>query len=139
MTYLKWEDKLSVGVAEVDEEHKRMVDIVVALHNSVIAGMSDECFIGLFDSLVDCTVMHFRHEEKLMERAQYPDFATHREEHEKLLMRLRAFREDVIDRSDSQRSIDMMNYLRIWLLDHIREADMKLGAFLCAATVRAAG
>jgi hemerythrin-like metal-binding protein len=130
MPFLTWDDGLSIGVPSIDDEHKRMIEIVVSLHNSMIAGMSDDCFAGLFDSLVDCTETHFRHEEELMAQTQYPGAARHCEEHEKLRLSIKMYREDIVDRRDATRVHDMMEFLKIWLMDHIEGEDHKLGTYL---------
>lgn len=130
MRFLTWDETLSVGVEEIDAEHKRMVEIVTAMRNSMIAGMNDDCFTGMFDSLVDCTVMHFDHEDKLMVASHYPFIDRHRREHELLKRRLTLFREDVTDRSDAERSRDMMEFLKLWLIEHLHGEDKELGLYL---------
>jgi hemerythrin-like metal-binding protein len=138
MAFLNWDDGLSVGVPAIDEEHRRMIDIVVSLHNSMVAGMSDDCFAGLFDSLVDCTETHFQHEETLMDQTGYPAQERHRAEHHKLRLNIKMFREDIIDRSNSARVSDMMEFLKVWLLDHMQGEDRELGGYLAATRQHAA-
>jgi hemerythrin len=138
MTFLKWDDSYNIGIASIDEQHKRLVEIVIALQNSMTGGMSDDCFRGAFDSLIDATATHFRHEEALFENTAYPDAAVHRQQHSELLQHIALFRGEIIDRSDPEKSKAMMNFLRTWLLDHILTTDKGLGVWLNAQVSAAA-
>jgi hemerythrin len=132
MAFIDWDETFSVGVASIDEQHKRMVDIVIALYNSIIPGMSDATFAGLFDSLVDCAETHFKHEESFFERTDYSRAEQHRQKHNALKEQIAFWREDVINRGDPEKSRTMMEFLKSWLVDHVKDEDKKLGAHLNA-------
>jgi hemerythrin len=134
--FLQWKDDFSVGVASIDEQHRHMVDIVVSLYNSMTGGMSDDCFRGMFESLVDCTRAHFRFEESFFERTVFPRAEKHRREHEDLLRHVELFSGEIVDRSDAVKSRKMMEFLKCWLLDHIGHEDKLLGAHLNAQGIR---
>ena len=130
MSFLKCDEEFSVGVASIDEQHKRMVEIVAALYNSMVSGMSDETFERVFDGLVDCTCTHFKHEEDFFATTRFPLAEQHTQQHEDLKRHIATFRTNVLDRSSPIQSLEMMNFLKIWLMDHIQGEDKKLGAHL---------
>lgn len=122
------EDRLHIP--ELDAEHERMVDIVEALYNSMIPGMSDSCYSGLFQSLLDVTDIHFRHEEECWKNTDYPQAGMHREHHEELRSMIEHYRDAITDRSDPDKSQRMMEFLRAWVMNHIRSDDYDMGVYL---------
>lgn len=132
MPFVEWTNSLALGVASIDEQHKRMLDIINMLHNSMVSGMSDECFAGLFDSLIDCTFTHFKHEEDFFAQTSYPGAEKHRQEHETLRRELDSFREDIVNRGDAEKEAAMMETLKVWFLNHLETEDKPLGVHLKA-------
>ena len=80
MEFVEWTEKYTVGNPLVDAYHHiffQMVDeFRTALAQEVPPDMEDR-----INFLVDYTIMHFESEEKLMEKAGYPDSDSHRESH----------------------------------------------------------
>lgn len=122
------EDKLHIPV--LDEEHERMVRTVETLYNSMIPGMSDGCYAGLFQSLIDMAETHFRHEEQCWAGTDYPDAQMHRTHHVELRSMIEYYRGAVTDRSDPDNSRRMMEFLKAWVINHIRSDDRGLGLYL---------
>ena len=85
MKNLKWDDSLSVEVDEIDEDHRRLVDLFNLLSQSVEKGDDADYIEALLEELISCTVWHFRHEERLMLRYKYDGFQAHKAEHRDLI------------------------------------------------------
>lgn len=132
MKELTWDKTLSVDVPEIDEDHRRLVDLYNILNHAVAEGDSPEYIAAVTDELIACTIWHFRHEERLMLRHGYEGLAEHRAEHEDLIASARELQQRLQDagRSVSNQEVE---FLERWLVGHIFGADMKLGAFLCEA------
>jgi hemerythrin len=132
MKELTWDKTLSVDVPEIDEDHRRLVDLYNILNHAVAEGDSPEYIAAVTDELIACTVWHFRHEERLMLRHGYEGLAEHRAEHEDLIASARELQQKLLDagRSVSNQEVE---FLEQWLVGHIFGADMKMGAYLCEA------
>lgn len=132
MKELTWDKTLSVDVPEIDEDHRRLVDLYNILNHAVAEGDSPEYIAAVTDELIACTIWHFRHEERLMLRYGYEGLAEHRAEHEDLIASARELQQKLLDagRSVSNQEVE---FLEQWLVGHIFGADMKMGAYLCEA------
>ena len=124
-----WLDEYSVGVPDIDADHKNLVHILNQVIRSANEGQGKELVLAAFDELKDYTVYHFRHEESLMEHAMYPGLTDHRAAHEYLIERLELFRDDV--ESGRVDVTKVAKFLIDWLLVHGVEEDSRLGKFLC--------
>ena len=72
MKELKWGRVLSVDIDEIDEDHKKLVAIFNILGTALQQKESRVYIEAVLEELINCTVWHFSHEERLMIRYQYP-------------------------------------------------------------------
>ena len=63
MAFLDWSADYSVGVAIFDDEHKKLIAIINSLHEALQTGVNSETLDQISGSMVEYTLMHFRHEE----------------------------------------------------------------------------
>ena len=126
---LMWDKTLSVEVDEIDQDHRRLVDIFNILNHSVRDGDASDYIEAVLEELVSCTVWHFRHEERLMLKYDYPGFADHKEEHAELIDSARELQQKFLQ-AGKQLANDDIDFLEVWLTKHILVTDMPLGAYL---------
>ncbi len=129
MKNITWDDTLSVEVDEIDEDHRRLVDLYNLLIHAVSEGESADYIEALLEELISCTVWHFRHEERLMLKYQYDAFEEHKEEHNRLIEGAKELQEK-FRQEDKRLSSEDIEYLSKWLTEHIVGNDMRLGFFL---------
>lgn len=115
----------AVGVAEIDEQHAELVELVNRLCTTLRVG-DDLVGESLFKVLLAYAEYHFATELRLMLQHGYPDREEHDAEHERLVRELRRFGLEMGGK-DVQ---SLRDYFTKWLLDHILEHDKALGAFL---------
>ena len=77
-----WSDILSVEVDEIDEDHRKLVNIFNTLNHAVAEKESPEYLAAVLEELINCTVWHFSHEERLMLKHGYKELKEHKAEHE---------------------------------------------------------
>jgi len=124
MSLLNWSSAFCVGVKEIDDQHKKLVDMANRLNDAMQIGQGRESLSKVLNELVDYTVYHFGTEEKLMGLHQYPFQAAHKEEHKKLIQDVGAFKAK-FDKGDAAITSEIMNFLRDWLTKHILGTDKK--------------
>lgn len=129
MKELVWDKTLSVAVDEIDEDHRRLVELLNIFSRAVAEDESPAYREAVLKELVACTVWHFRHEERLMLKYHYPTFAGHRKEHQELVESAAAFRQKYLQDNGQMSEADF-EYLEHWLTEHILVVDMKLGDWL---------
>lgn len=134
MAFVDWKPEYSVGNAEIDEQHRRLVGLINQLHDAMKAGGRHEDLMKIMNELVSYTRYHFAHEEKLMQRAGYPDLAAHQRTHRAMVEQVEKLRQEA-GTSRAGFSIKLMGFLKSWLTDHILGSDMKYAPSLRAAKV----
>ncbi len=124
-----------VGIAEIDLQHRRLVEIINQLEAALNAGAEAQSVRDLLDVLIQFTEFHFFTEEHYMRRHGFPDEAPHREGHHHLVDQLLGLRAEFTV-AEKKEIRDTIGFLAGWLLDHIVNADRQLGAFLQVQGVR---
>ena len=129
MKDIVWDKTLSVDVPEIDEDHRRLVDLFNILNRSVEQGDSADYIEAVMEELIACTVWHFRHEERLMLKHAYPGGGEHKAEHEELIASAKALQQKLLHEGRTVVGEDLQ-FLEHWLTGHILGTDKDLGAYL---------
>ena len=132
MKDLVWDHILSVGIDEIDEDHRRLVDLFNILNHSVTEGDAPEYLAAVLEELINCTAWHFSHEERLMLKYGYEGIAEHKMEHQELIKSAKELQQKVLQAGNLVGNEDI-EFLEHWLTEHILTADMKLGSYLVEA------
>lgn len=129
MKELVWDNTLSVQVNEIDDDHRKLLDLFNML-NHAVTNKEPEKYIGaVLEELICCTAWHFSHEERLMVKYNYEDLDSHKEEHHNLIESARDMQKKFIQKG-YQISSEEIEFLERWLTGHILGSDMELGEFL---------
>ena len=129
MKDLAWGDLLSVGVDEIDDDHRKLVDLFNMLNHSVTEGGDQAYLEAILEELINCTVWHFSHEERLMLKYGYAAYEEHKAVHKELIKSARALQQKILEEGSLVSSEDI-EFLEHWLSEHILTADMKMGEYL---------
>ncbi len=121
---LEWEDKYSVGVQLIDNQHKSMFDTI----NLLIDMLSDPSNKGKLDEvikrLVEYKRFHFATEEKYFDEFNYVDAEEHRAKHREFNDKL----EEMVKKNEGDSmslAYELVDFLEDWLLDHLMVVDQK--------------
>ncbi len=136
MPLMTWSDKLNIGIAVVDDDHRKLVDMVNELFDGIQAGHGQDSVGKVLEKLIAYTKAHFAREEKLFVEAGYPGAAAHKKEHEKLTEDVMAAQAKYNAGATAILSVELMNFLKNWLLNHIQGSDKAYGPHLIAKGVR---
>jgi hemerythrin len=129
MALITWNDNLSVGVHAIDEQHKGLVNTLNQLHAAMAAGSEKTVTGPLLKSLVQYTQTHFNFEESLMRRTVYPRMNDHVAKHKDLTRQVGEFAARY-DRGEIAINVDLLMFLRNWLVNHIQKEDRDYGPWL---------
>ena len=121
---IEWEEKYSIGISIIDEEHKELIRIMNAAivakqHNSNIEDISK-----LLKELTVYALNHFSTEESYMVEFNYPEFQYHKEEHHDFSNKVIEYCIRVIE-VDCHVANEILEYLKQWLINHIQITDKK--------------
>lgn len=125
MSLITWRDEFSVGVADVDLEHRELIGLINGLDAEMQEHATQSTVVATLGEIYARISAHFALEEKIMRRAEYEGFAAHKEDHELLLDELL----DVIDSVDAAGYYDRAGLSRDldrWFSLHFRTHDARL-------------
>ncbi len=121
---IEWDDKYSVGISTIDEEHKQLIGII----NKAIAARqhidNSKEITEILNEMTNYAQTHFALEEAYMVRFNYPDYEHHRKEHQGFSIETMAFL-DSASKGDSKLVCEILEHLKKWLVHHVQGTDRK--------------
>lgn len=135
MPLISWKEKHSVGIAEIDAQHKRLFAIMNELNDAMASEQAKDILEGILDRLVNYTATHFVTEERLMKEHGFAGHDAHKKVHAQLTAKVRDFQDDY-HQGRVAMSIDVMHFLMEWLDQHILGTDMEYRQYLVSRGAR---
>jgi hemerythrin len=135
MSYREWRPEYNVSVKAFNEDHKKLFGYLNELQRGLSSGLGVSSMGYIIKGLVDYTIEHFRREEILMGKYQYPEYEIHRDEHNKLLDEVGQFYSE-FQEGKSTFSLELLSFLNEWVTDHILNTDMKYKNFFREIAVK---
>jgi hemerythrin len=132
MPLMQWNEKMSVGVSTFDNEHKKLIDLVNALHDGIQANRTPDVLGKVLDGLISYTATHFKHEEEFFAKSGYPASAEHKKEHDDLTRQVLDIQAKFKGGATGTLSLEVLAFLKKWLIGHIQGSDRKYGPHLNA-------
>ena len=129
MKDLIWDNSLSVDIKEIDDDHRKLLELFNILNHSVNEGDAANYIEAVLEELISFTVWHFRHEERLMLKYGYEGIAEHKMEHQQLIESARTLEKKFL-LGGKPLSVEDIEFLEQWVTGHILGADMDLGSYL---------
>jgi hemerythrin len=112
----------------MDEQHRKWFGILNRLHDAMLNGKGRDVQQSVMAEMVAYTRTHFLQEELLLKTKGFPRFAEHREKHTSFTKQVQALEAKMLGGS-ALLTIDVMNFLKNWLKDHILAEDARYGTF----------
>jgi hemerythrin len=128
VAFINWNDGLSVGVVEIDQQHQKLIDMINGLHDAMRQGKGKDALGTIVNGLFDYAQTHFTTEEKYFDQFGYPDAQSHKKEHSDFIQKIVEFKTG-FDSGKLGLSITVMDFLSSWLRNHIMVMDKKYGPF----------
>jgi hemerythrin-like metal-binding protein len=129
MAFFEWGEKYSVNIKAIDDQHKKLIDILNNLFDSMKVGKAKDIMGKVLYELVDYTIYHFKTEEDLFRKYGYPELNRHKKEHDELTKQATELKNS-FDKGETIITVEVMNFLKDWLNNHIIGTDKKYGPFL---------
>lgn len=124
MEIVKWTDEYSVGITEIDNQHKGLVILINELFVLMTEGKAKDNLNEIFEHLTDYTKKHFLTEETMLFKYAYPESEQHKVEHSKFIKKLNSLKSN-FNKGKITISLEILNFLKDWLLNHIKISDKK--------------
>ena len=108
---IKWDDKYSVGISMIDEEHKKLIGI---LNKAIfVKGQNDnpEEIREVLREMTSYAHTHFATEENYMKKFNYTEYQAHKKEHRDFSIEIIAYQDKLIE-GDYQIANEILEYLK---------------------------
>lgn len=132
---MHWNDSFSVHVPSMDEQHQGLFNAMNRIYQAVQERAPSHVREQRLSELLFLARQHFADEERGMEQAHYPGLQRHKQEHAKLLNELGHLLAQHSG-DEQEDSLEVIAFLKNWLLDHIFRSDKLYGEPMQQAGIR---
>ena len=130
---ISWLNVYNTGISKIDEQHKKLVNMINDLELAKGKENESQILRDVFYQLVDYTHYHFTQEEILMNEAEYPRTAAHKQQHKELIDQIVSMLES-LKTGKLIMGEKLMSMLKDWLITHILGYDKEFGLYYKTAT-----
>ena len=124
-----WDERVVVSEDQIDSEHRKLFSIINDLYRIVGEDGDQAAIETSYAAMLDYTRTHFQHEEDLMQKRKFGEYADHCQEHQDLIRRLTELHNEYRAGRKSA-ATDLLNFLASWWLNHIAAFDTRLAEFV---------
>ena len=134
---LVWDGSLCVGHKGIDDDHEKLVGLFNRFEDAVQRNQGRSIIAETVCALADYAMSHFTREEHVMLRHRYPAYEEHKALHDRFLEELSTLAGAVEERPDDI-SGELLDFFKVWIVDHLMTADQDLSDYICDRQVEAA-
>jgi len=129
---IAWRDDLAIGVELIDKQHKELLGRFDMLLTACRDGKGGDELRHLMTFLSDYVISHFRDEEVLQRKSGFPDYESHRQEHESFVARVKELKQRIDEDGEVlvDHVLDTNKMLLDWLIKHISVRDRAIGRYI---------
>ncbi|HTX37590.1 MAG TPA: bacteriohemerythrin [Bryobacteraceae bacterium] len=128
MQKFEWSARYSVGIPEIDAEHRRLVELLGEFAQFTSSG-DDSLASTMLRKLQTYAERHLQREELLLRVRGYPEYAAHKAEHDAYRKKVASLQ---LDSARHDIGIRIANFLIHWWKFHILTADQEYARFFRA-------
>jgi hemerythrin len=136
--FVEWSDELSVGIQEIDEQHKVLIALINRLFDETVVhqtGSDSSVIDEILHELIEYTVIHFAVEESLFRIFDYPQTEAHTKHHNELKAQVVDIQKKV-QRRETVVNTELLMFLKKWLSNHIQQEDKQYAPYLIKQGVK---
>ena len=123
---LKWKDEYSIGIKEIDEQHKQIFAIGNSAYELLKNDLGSDKYskiVQVVEDLRQYTKYHFKWEENYMLQIKYKDYDNQKIEHDKFIKKINSYDLNKIHQNQDKYIENLLFFILDWTLDHILQKD----------------
>ncbi|MFT3848176.1 MAG: bacteriohemerythrin [Propionivibrio sp.] len=124
---MSWKAQYNLGLDEIDAQHRSLLELINKAWRAIVRRSDQSVVLALIEELEKYTLAHFAAEETFMRATEYPAFDEHKREHNAFIARVADEKRRAL--ATGTLSLDLMHFLRDWLIDHIVVSDRAYADF----------
>ncbi len=127
---IRWNSDFRMGIEEIDNEHKMIIDSFAKLYELMRAGHGHEYYQELLLFLKNYVRFHFENEELFQQEIYYDQYEQHHQIHEGFKTKIEEIFEAHREQPATDADLIKINmFVKSWLTHHILVEDRKFGDF----------
>lgn len=134
MPIITWDERMTVGDADIDREHKQLVGVINSLSDMIEEGRGKHILVEDLDQLVAFIENHFRHEENIFSKTDYPDSIIHIREHANMLGKIKLIQNEYKRNQSNDILLRAFIFYKKLFMNHVMETDVGMRSYLQQAT-----
>lgn len=127
MALFQWTSKLETGIPSIDKQHRMLVDSINELHDAMRAGTGREKIQEIVNFLALYAVEHFKTEEAIMKKYNFPQFTAHKKIHDDFVKKAGDLQAQIAQGKNA--TVEVSSFLADWLRKHISGDDKLYSEF----------
>ncbi|WP_456381692.1 bacteriohemerythrin [Persephonella sp.] len=129
MVLIEWSEELELGIPEIDQQHRKLVEMLNEFYTELEEGHQKEAVEHFLKNLEDYLHYHLDYEEKFMEEKGFPETDNHKKVHQ-MFKNLYAEEKQRYLEGDSKALRELVAFTFSWLFSHIMKTDKKYAEYL---------
>jgi hemerythrin-like metal-binding domain len=126
---IRWNKSYSVNIKEIDQQHKKLIDIINTLNDSVNNQYTSDIIGPVISDLMDYAMVHFKYEEQYFQKISFENAAQHIAEHHSFCHKIEKYRNQYLE-GNSVSLIEILIYLKYWFHNHVLKSDLKYADYI---------
>jgi hemerythrin len=122
---IAWSDSLSVGVPEMDDEHRQFISRVNELNRAIVECEDKTAIERRMNLMLMQAADHFRHEEEMLDQMKFSQLADHKAKHAELTAQFQRVMKEFEEADLSFVWAYKGLHLKQLLVEHLLKEDMK--------------
>lgn len=128
MSLIQWIPALSVGVKELDDQHKKVFEIINKVYDGLSIKSDKKLLPDVFQDLIDYANVHLKREEFYFEKFDYPEKESHVATHNAYREKIKNFQKRW-ESGESGVIYEITKFLNDWWQNHIYKVDKRYTIF----------
>lgn len=126
MPLIIWNRSIEMDIKKIDDQHKKLVQIINDLYDARNEGKSGEVLEEIINRLIEYTEYHFTTEERYFKELNYSGSEEHKKEHDYFSQQVIQYRKSLEEGNNTEAlTSDVWKLLQNWLVNHINNSDKK--------------
>ena len=122
MAIIKWNDSYNLNISIIDEQHKKLVDMINEFYAEIQNKSNSELIGDLIKKMKEYIQFHFKTEEEMLAKTDYNDLLEHKIKHREFVDKVANLEERYLS-GKLVLSFEITNFLKDWLITHIQKTD----------------
>lgn len=122
----EWKERYMLHIEEIDKQHKKLFEIGARVYDLTQMDSAYDRYdeiMTVIRELLDYTQYHFKYEEELLEKYDFPRLPIQIKEHNYFVAKIKSLLDRDIDEGQMETLLEIVNFLSEWISTHITFED----------------